>query len=117
MLAVPEGKCLVPVSALKGANDISEVELRYTVTLNNNTYIKEDNFKVICTNIKIGESKLYSDLVNVEVYKAPNNNKNEMIVNVIITLYEPRNKEIYLEIINKPITFQLIFSSTNYVYN
>lgn len=108
---VPAGKTLIPVGKIKGVNDIDSVELEYTVSLNAAS-ITDLNLNVIASEILIGDSDLYSSLVNVDI-----SNPGSIVagktatVLVTVTLNEPTNQTEYDAIINKTISFKLAFTA------
>ena len=104
---VPEGKTLVPAGVAMGANDITEIVLTYNVITSENF-----NLNVKIENFKIGESTDEYNLVNIVVgeYISTNVNNVNQVITVTITLTEPANITEYNAIINKNITFDVVFT-------
>ena len=100
-------KHVVPTGKSLNAYQIEQVELSYSV-------IKENlvvPFSVEILDKKLGDGTTHADLVNINVVDAPETITNTAVTfNVIITLTEPSTIDIYNEVINKDITFKLVFT-------
>jgi hypothetical protein len=107
--SVPEGKNLIPLTAIQGENDITEIELMYSVAITNEI-TDEDDLNVEVTNIKIGNSEIYAHIVNVSIEKNLND-KNEFDIDVKVSIDEPETLEVYQFVKNREITFDLLFTA------
>lgn len=111
-VSVPQGKTLVPKNTVLKANDIDEIELKYTVSLSQD--VLNDLYLYVRTeNIKINDSETYSNLVNIDVNASVSTiERNEIIVTALITLSEPENQDDYSKVRNSTITFDILFDAS-----
>lgn len=114
VVSTPMGKNLIPVTAIPGENDVTEVELTYNVKMVNSV-LDLDDLYIQTLNVTIGDEKTYSNLVNISIEKKITNFKNELLVIVTVSLNEPEDKFVYEAIKNQPIQFDLRFSSINFI--
>lgn len=109
---VPTGKVLVPAGVVMKANDLDEIVLTYNVNLDQEA-LSALNLSVTSSNVLIGGSSTYSDLVNINIVQAsPTVNSSNVLVTVTVTLSEPATVEAYNAIINETITFTLNFTAS-----
>lgn len=109
---VPEGKILVPPGESVRVNDIEEVVLTYIAKTDQEIM---DGLYLLITvdNILIGSQSTYSDLVNINIEQSSNTvNNSDVLVTITITINEPSSYEIYSQIMNQNISFQLTFEAT-----
>ena len=106
------GKTLIPDGAVLGENDVYNYTITYHVRLNK--YKEEPMIlNVRESNVKIGGETLHSELVNIVIILDKSTvNVQNVLVTVIISLLEPPSKEVYDVIVNKQISFDLIFSAS-----
>lgn len=109
-VAAPEGKTLVPNTAILGVNDINKIELEYDTVLNKES---DEPLTLVVTfeNVTLGDSNEYSNLVVINITKESETiSTTASKVFVTITLNEPSDENTYHAIKNKEITFTLNFS-------
>lgn len=105
----PEGKVLVPSTAILKPNDVTKIVLTYKVRINQEIV---DNLilKVTYADVKIGGEPADPNLVNILIEQNTSQlNNSNVLVTVTVTLNEPTKAQ-YDSIANKPINFTLIFT-------
>lgn len=108
---VPAGKTLVPAGVIMGVTDIDEINLTYKVKTS--AKLGENlSLSVTIENKEIGGDTTYSNLVNIVVgtYQSTDINSSEQVITVTISLTEPANLTEYNAIVNKNITFDIVFT-------
>lgn len=110
-VAAPEGKVLVPAGVVMKANDVDSITLKYQVQLD-----KEANEDLILSSwiedLTLAGSKELAELINVEIELGESTvNADAVEVIVTITLDEPETKEIYEQVINGEIAFNIFFQA------
>jgi len=110
---VPEGKTLIPADAIQGINNVSSVDLKYSVKLDKET-VSTPTLSVVASNIKIGGDETYSDFIVITIVKPETISFNAVDVTVSVSLKnqsEGITEDIYNSINSKSITFDLTFSA------
>ena len=106
----PEGKVLVPSTAVLKPGDVTEIVLTYNVRINEPISSNLD-LTVTYSDVKIGLDSTNKDLVNISINLATSDlNSTDVLVTVTVTLNEPTNEAQYNAIKNQPITFTLTFT-------
>jgi len=103
-------KRLIPLGAIKGVNEIDEVNINYDVSILGK---HNDAFKLVVEveNVLIDGDSKFSDLVNIEIIQSGESFDNLIKVTAVVTLNLPENETEVLAISNKPITFTLKFTA------
>ena len=102
---------LVPSTVFVGVNDVTSITMEYTVSLDK-TFASDLTFTVVESNVLIGGSSTYSDLVNIAITSNPTiNGDASETVTVVITLDEPADETAYNAVANATITFDLTFTA------
>ena len=112
-LEAPAGKVLVPAGLAYGINDVDSITITYDAILDAQA-TNDMTLSVIATDIKIDGVDTYSSLVNVNITLSTSdiNSSSSVLVTIVVTLTEPSNETEYDAIVNKPITFNLVFTAT-----
>lgn len=109
VVTTPENKVLVPLGVTLKENDVNQIDLSYNVKLDS-TIQNDLNLIVESSNVFIGGLADHADLVNIEISQASETiNGSDVLVNVVMTLTLPATEEIYNQIKNQSITFDLTF--------
>lgn len=106
----PTEQRLIPLGAVPGHDELDSITLLYYVFLDFIPVV-DLTLTVSVTNVTIDNQSVSDELVNITVY-APeyiNHNISEVFIN--ITISEPQNENVYFDIINKDISFTLVFSA------
>lgn len=109
-MTVPEGKNLVPKGVIMGVNDINEITLTYKVKLKGDIS-RDYNLNVYTDKLKVGNTKEFNHLVNFEYDFEQTIDEKETNVIITVSLNEPSNEKEYLGIVNKNITFSIVFQA------
>lgn len=108
----PEGKTLIPETAVMKPNDVKSIILTYNVRLDKSV-VNDLELTINASNVKIGGLEGYSELVNIVIDSEMNNiNDSNILVSVTISLLEPDSLEDYEIIKNQEISFDLIFTAS-----
>ncbi|HPF42369.1 MAG TPA: hypothetical protein PLH02_05140 [Bacillota bacterium] len=106
----PADKVLVPAGVTMTADDVDQIQLTYNVNLDQ-TVIDPLTLSVVATNVLIGGSSTYADLINIDITQAATTvNDANVLVTVTVSLDMPSTQAIYDEIKNGQITFSLTFT-------
>lgn len=110
--SVPTGKVLVPDGVVMKVNDVTEVELKYSLELS--TEVLTDMYLyVLVEDVTINGSEAYKDLVIIDLQAVKSTvNDQEIIVSATVSLAEPEDPNVHLEIINQQIHFTMNFVAT-----
>lgn len=106
-----KGKVLVPQGVVLKENDINQIDLTYIVQLD--SAVQNDLTLVVkSSNILIGGSSKNANLVNIKIdQESKMINSDEVVVKVTMSLSMPASEDIYKEIANQLITFDINFSA------
>lgn len=104
---------LVPESAVLKEGDVTSVTYTYVVSLDKTKQLQNAlNATVAVENVKIDGSDTYSDLVNVVISNESFTlAEDEVTVTVTISLNEPENMDQVNAIMNKTISFDVLFNA------
>lgn len=104
---------LVPESAVLKEGDVTSVTYTYVVSLDKTKQLQNAlNATVAVENVKIDGSDTYSDLVNVVISNESFTlAEDEVTVTVTISLNEPENMDQVNAIMNKTISFDVVFNA------
>jgi len=106
----PANKVLVPEGVTMKTNDVDEIVLTYNVSLDQEV-IDPLDLGVVASNVLIGGSSTYSNLINIDIAKASSTvNNTDVLVTVTVSLTMPSSQEIYNAIKDQSITFTLTFT-------
>jgi len=103
---------LVPNGVVMKTNDITEVEVKYTVNLDSSDINEALNFDVSVINKEIGGSDTYKSLVDIDVVSDSTIQNESVDVTLTVTLNMPSNQTEYDAIVNQNITFDVQFNAT-----
>ena len=104
---------LVPSGVVLKTNDVTSVDVEFTVSLDRNDLLNELDLAVVVGNIQIDGSTDNASLVNAEVSTNPGTIKNSSVdVVITVTLDMPGSQAIYDVIKDQPITFDVTFTAT-----
>ena len=103
---------LVPNGVVMKTNDITEVEVKYTVNLDSNDINEALNFDVSVINLEIGGLDTYKSLVDIVVVSDSTIQNESVDVTLTVTLNMPSNQTEYDAIVNQNITFDVQFNAT-----
>ena len=103
---------LVPNGVVMKTNDITEVEVKYTVNLDSNDINEALNFDVSVINLEIGGLDTYKSLVDIIVVSDSTIQNESVDVTLTVTLNMPSNQTEYDAIVNQNITFDVQFNAT-----
>lgn len=108
----PEGSVLVPLGKNYVTNSVDEIILTYNVYLDMNT-TNDLNLDVYASNVLLGGSNEYSNLINIEITQESDFvNNSEVLISVSITVTDPQDYQTYQAIVNQEVTFTLTFEAT-----
>ncbi len=103
---------LVPSGVVMKTDDVTEVEIEYTVSLDRTDLVSALDLAVVVDNIKINNDTTHAGLVSV----TPDNPKSifndSEIVTLTITLDMPGDESAYDAVNNQNITFDVTFNAT-----
>jgi lipopolysaccharide export LptBFGC system permease protein LptF len=110
VLEQDSSKRLIPLGAIKGVNEVDEVNVNYDVSIlgKHNNALK---LVIEVENVLIDGDSVFSDLVNIEIVQSSESFDSPIKVTAVVTLSLPENETEFLAISNKPITFMLKFTA------
>ena len=111
---VPLGAILVPSGSVMKANDVDSVVLTYNVKLDKAAVADLNlNTTVVAGSTKIGGDIANAGLVNIVITPVTTTvNASNVLVTITVSLTAPADSTVYTAIINKPITFTLMFTAS-----
>jgi hypothetical protein len=103
-------KRLIPLGAIKGVNEVDEVNINYDVSIlgKHNNALK---LVVEVEDILIDGDSAFGDLVNIEIVQSSESFDSPIKVTVVVTLDLPESETEFLAISNKPIAFTVKFTT------
>ena len=108
----PAGKVLVPADAVLKADDVTSIVLTYNVDLDL-TVVDPLDLSVTATNVEVGGSTANASLVNISISQSSATvNDADVLVTVTVTLSQPADFATYVAVINKTISFDLLFAAS-----